>query len=288
MPSNLNFIDYVCARIQELGNVRYRKMFGDYMIYLDEKPVILVCDNLAYVKKHPAIVGLMKEAETGIPYPGAKEHYILDVDHADNLLRVVGLLREVLPYPEKKNRKAKDTLTGKACSLREIPNVGRQTEQDLLAMGYTSIESLKGKKADELYAEECRLRGFVVDRCQLYLYRALEYYVNAKYPDIEKCRWWLWKDEFVEPSPCGAACIACEKFPGTCKGCRAIRGKVFWLSYTGGDVCPIYQCCKDRKKKNCGGCQELPCHRFVKDPTVSDAENEANLKLMLERLNHSL
>lgn len=28
-------------------------------------------------------------------------------------------------------------------SLRKIPNVGSQTEQDLIAMGYTSVESLK-------------------------------------------------------------------------------------------------------------------------------------------------
>ena len=44
--------------------------------------------------------------------------------------------------------------------LRKIPNVGKQTEQDLIAMGYRSIESLRGKRAEELYAEECRLRGF--------------------------------------------------------------------------------------------------------------------------------
>ena len=29
--------------------------------------------------------------------------------------------------------------------LRKIPNVGKTTEKDLIAMGYTTIESLKGK-----------------------------------------------------------------------------------------------------------------------------------------------
>ena len=48
--------------------------------------------------------------------------------------------------------------------LRKIPNVGDTTEKDLIAMGYTSIESLKGKSADDLYREECRLRGCAVDR----------------------------------------------------------------------------------------------------------------------------
>ena len=37
--------------------------------------------------------------------------------------------------------------------LRKIPNVGKQTEQALVAMGYTTMASLRGKKAEELYEE---------------------------------------------------------------------------------------------------------------------------------------
>ena len=168
--------------------------------------------------------------------------------------------------------------------LRNIPNVGDQTEQDLLAMGYTTIDSLKGKRAEELYEEECRLRGCTIDRCQLYLYRAVEYFVNTDHPDPEKCKWWLWKDDYVEPSPCGAVCVECGNFPSACSGCRKIRGKVFWLQYTDKDVCPIYQCCREKKKHDCGGCPELPCARFMKDPTLSDEENETHLKQMMARL----
>lgn len=168
--------------------------------------------------------------------------------------------------------------------LRNIPNVGDQTEQDLLAMGYTTIDSLKGKRAEELYEEECRLRDCTIDRCQLYLYRAVEYFVNTDHPDPEKYKWWLWKDDYVEPSPCGAVCVECGNFPSACSGCRKIRGKVFWLQYTDKDVCPIYQCCREKKKHDCGGCPELPCARFMKDPTLSDEENETHLKLMMARL----
>ena len=168
--------------------------------------------------------------------------------------------------------------------LRKIPNVGPRTEADLLAMGYTTIESLRGKTAEDLYAEECRLRGCRIDRCQLYLYRAVVYFVNTENPDPAKSRWWLWKDEFAEPSACGARCVDCDRFPAMCGGCRKIRGKVFWLAYTGESVGPIYGCCQGRVRRNCGGCAELPCHRFVKDPTVSDGENAANMKRMLENL----
>ena len=52
--------------------------------------------------------------------------------------------------------------------LRTIPNIGACTEQDLILMGYTTIASLRGKSAEELYAEECRLRGCTLDRCHLH------------------------------------------------------------------------------------------------------------------------
>lgn len=105
MVSDLAFVDFVCAQIQELGNVRYRKMFGDYMVYVNEKAVILVCDNVAYVKMLPEISQLIREAEVGVPYDGAKPHYILDVEHKDFLLKVVRVLEQVLPYPKKKHSK---------------------------------------------------------------------------------------------------------------------------------------------------------------------------------------
>lgn len=69
--------------------------------------------------------------------------------------------------------------------LRKIPNVGPRTEADLLAMGYTTIESLKGKTAEELYAEECRLRGCQIDRCQLYLYRAVVYFGESRSGEVQ-------------------------------------------------------------------------------------------------------
>lgn len=172
--------------------------------------------------------------------------------------------------------------------LRKIPNIGRQTEKELIEMGYTSIESLKGKCAGELYAEACALHGMQIDRCQLYLYRAVEYFLHAEHPDPEKCKWWHWKDEYVEVAPCGARCVECKRFPRNCKGCRTIRGKVFWLEYTGEKCCAVYDCCVNRRRKrNCGGCEQLPCERYKMDPTISEEQHAANLRKMLDNLKNS-
>lgn len=211
MASNIEFIEFISSQLEGLGYVRYRKMFGDYMIYLDEKPIILVCDNIAYIKRLPELSDLMSDAESGIPYEGAKEHYILDVEHKAVLQEVVSRLWKYLPYPSQKQ--SSNTSKKTVHPFRKLPNVGVQTEQDLLAMGYTSIESLKGVKADDLYQKECDLRGCSIDRCQLYLYRALEYYINSENPDIEKCKWWYWKGDYFYPSPCGARCVNCKSFP---------------------------------------------------------------------------
>lgn len=106
MASSLDFIEFVCSSLKDLGEIRYRKMFGDYMVYVNEKPTVLICDNIAYVKKHPSIAELMQDAETGSPYDGAKEHYILDVEHTEDLLKVVGTLEQALPFPKEKKKSA--------------------------------------------------------------------------------------------------------------------------------------------------------------------------------------
>ncbi len=105
MASSLDFVQYVCDQIEGTGIVRARKMFGDWLVYVDEKPLILVCDNICYIKKLPELEPLMADAECGCPYDGAKEHYILDIDHASEVRKVVGIALNVIPLPQKKARK---------------------------------------------------------------------------------------------------------------------------------------------------------------------------------------
>ena len=77
MATSKEYIEFVCEQIYRYGTVTYRKMFGEYMAYLNEKPILLVCDNTVYIKEFPELDGIMSEAERGIPYDGAKERYIL-------------------------------------------------------------------------------------------------------------------------------------------------------------------------------------------------------------------
>ena len=41
-------------------------------------------------------------------------------------------------------------------------------------------------------------------------------------------------------SCCGFICSECDFYPEKCKGCSEIKGKAFWLAYTGESVCRMY------------------------------------------------
>ena len=92
MACTREFIDFVCDTLSPLGEVRSRKMMGDYIIYVNGKSVITACDNICYVKKLPCIAELMAGAKTGHPYEGAKEAYILDFSDKNKVLKVVNAL----------------------------------------------------------------------------------------------------------------------------------------------------------------------------------------------------
>lgn len=103
MASELNTIEFICDQILGCGAIRYRKMFGEYMIYLDNKPIFLVCDDNLYVKRLPETTLLLGEnAATGYPYDGAKLYYIIDfLDDRERMQELALLLKSLIPIPRK-------------------------------------------------------------------------------------------------------------------------------------------------------------------------------------------
>lgn len=105
MATTIDFIEYVCEQIAGIGEIRHRKMFGEYMVYVNDKPILLVCDNTVFVKQLDCISIKMHDAQKGTPYNGAKEHYILDIDNADFSREVVLALESVTSIPKPKKKK---------------------------------------------------------------------------------------------------------------------------------------------------------------------------------------
>lgn len=106
MATSLDYIEYVCEKLNDLDMlVSYKKMFGEYMIYINQKPIFLVCDNTVFVKKHACLNEIMMNADVGCPYNGAKEHYVVDIDQKEKLQDLAILLEPIVPLPKPRKKK---------------------------------------------------------------------------------------------------------------------------------------------------------------------------------------
>lgn len=108
MASSNEFVNYICEQIAECGSVRSKKMFGEYLIYLNEKPIFIVCNDNLYVKILKETTEIVKkDSEQGFPYNGAKPHYIVDeIEDKLFLERLASAVEKVTPQPRKKKAKS--------------------------------------------------------------------------------------------------------------------------------------------------------------------------------------
>lgn len=102
--------DYIAFVMDALDGIqgmefRHKKMFGEYCVYANEKPILLVCDNTVYAKMLPCLESLLGGAPQASPYEGAKLHYQLDVEDAALMGKVIPLLEANTPLPKPRKKK---------------------------------------------------------------------------------------------------------------------------------------------------------------------------------------
>jgi hypothetical protein len=78
--------------------------------------------------------------------------------------------------------------------LTVIPGIGKSIANDLLEIGINSVDDLRGKDPEQLYQISNKHVGKIQDRCLLYVFRCGVYYANGG-RDLEKLKWWNWKDK---------------------------------------------------------------------------------------------
>ncbi len=107
MACNSELVQYIAEQCSDAGEIRTRKMFGDYGIYCDEKIFCLICDNQLFIKITKAGKAMFPNLETASPYEGAKPHFIFsDIDDRDALSKFIQITCNELPEPKlKKDRR---------------------------------------------------------------------------------------------------------------------------------------------------------------------------------------
>lgn len=109
MSTKPSTIEYILDQLAGSGELRARKMFGEYALYCDDKVVALVCDDQLFVKiTEPGLEYVGEYYKEGHAYPGAKPSMLIDGDLIEDrswLGELIRITARALPLPRLKKRK---------------------------------------------------------------------------------------------------------------------------------------------------------------------------------------
>lgn len=107
MATSQSTMDYLLDQLAQGGGAcSARKMFGEYCLYYQGRPVGLVCNEQLYLKNTEPGRALMPHPAEGAPFPGARPHLLLCADDWDDhhwLHQIVRATLDALPPPKPKS-----------------------------------------------------------------------------------------------------------------------------------------------------------------------------------------
>jgi TfoX/Sxy family transcriptional regulator of competence genes len=107
MASRQDTIDLITELMAPAGEIRSRKMFGEYTVYLDDKVIALVCDDLLFLKPTEEARAAIGNPDEAPAYPGSKLYFRIAEDtweDPDWLSRLARITADALPAPKSKRK----------------------------------------------------------------------------------------------------------------------------------------------------------------------------------------
>jgi TfoX/Sxy family transcriptional regulator of competence genes len=106
MSTSEEFMFYLADQLSGAGEITYRKMFGEYVLYCDSKVIGLVCDGQFFLKKTDAGRKLLKEVCEAPAYAGAKPSFLItSTDDREHMIKLVRATWSELPFQKPKKYK---------------------------------------------------------------------------------------------------------------------------------------------------------------------------------------
>ena len=103
MASSKEYLDFILEQLTGLDGVTYKKMMGEYILYLRGRIVGGIYDDRFLVKPTASAAAMMPDAEKELPYEGAKEMLLVDnVDNREFLAELLTAMYSELPAPKQK------------------------------------------------------------------------------------------------------------------------------------------------------------------------------------------
>ena len=104
MASHLKTVMFIADQSGLGARLTYKRMFGEYALYLDAKVVAFVCDDKLFLKPTDAGRALLGSPTEAPAYPGSKNYFLLQEElESPSLLRAALEVTEAaVPLPKPK------------------------------------------------------------------------------------------------------------------------------------------------------------------------------------------
>lgn len=109
-------MQYICDQAGLGRRLVFKKMFGEFALYVDGKVVALVCDDQLFLKPTPEGKSYLGKVAEAPPYPGAKNYFQVssEMDDSERLGAALNITARALPEPTPKSK-------AKAKSKQRVP-----------------------------------------------------------------------------------------------------------------------------------------------------------------------
>ena len=83
MATSQDTMHYICDQAGLGPRLTFKKMFGEFALYLDGKVVALVCDDQLFLKPTDEGRQYLGQVVLAPPYPGARDHFLITAELDD-------------------------------------------------------------------------------------------------------------------------------------------------------------------------------------------------------------
>ena len=103
MASTKEYLEFVLEQLSEINDISSRAMMGEYVLYYQGKVFGGIYDNRFLVKPTKSAAALMPDAQSELPYEGAKPMLLVDnIEDKAFLKKLVESMSADLPQPKKR------------------------------------------------------------------------------------------------------------------------------------------------------------------------------------------
>ncbi|MCR4668745.1 MAG: TfoX/Sxy family protein [Clostridia bacterium] len=103
MASSREYLEFILEQLPGTEDISYRAMMGEYILYYRGKIVGGIYDDRLLVKPTKSALAMMPNAETELPYEGAKPMLLVDdVENREFLRELFEAIHDELPARKKR------------------------------------------------------------------------------------------------------------------------------------------------------------------------------------------